>query len=423
MQIYIFYFTLIIFWILNFLIVKSDFYKKIIPNKLLIWLIFLLPFYYFSIPLENLSFFKIFWFWVLSLFVSFIFYNLWVWSAWDAKYLFVLSLFLANLNILTFIWNIWFVTLWFLILNFLYLYLFKLLFKPKNWIKIYRDIYVELKHKFLIFIWKDKDNFNKKTVIFKILNYLFFFLIIFVSFRIFRFYFLEYFYTTDIYLEHKDFFKSYFLLIIAWFWIIFFLIYLLAKRIIWDLWNNYQTQNTLFKSILTVVLIWFLIYEYYIDKTLLINYLVKIFTIYIFIFLIVKTLIYMLKTAFIWNEQYFVEISDLQKWMILDKHYLKSIFENQDVLKNKKKYQNFFERISNPIENSHIKLILEITEIVNKYHIKNKTINYSPIQKIKALKTFAFGPYILFGFVFSMIFWNIIFEFIKNIILIIFWVK
>lgn len=423
MQIYIFYFVLIIFWIINFLIVKSDFYKKIIPNKLLLLLLLLLPFYYLSFPVENLSFLLIFLYWIISLVISFVFYNLWVWSAWDAKYLFVLSLYLWNLNILTFAWNIWFITLWFLILNFLYLYLFKLFIKPKDWVKIYKDIYKELSHKFNIFIDKKAQNFNKKSAFLKILNYLFFFLIIFVSLRVFRFYFLEYFYTTNIYIENKDFFKNYFLFIIAWFWIIFFIIYLLAKRIIWNLWNNSHTQNYLYKSILSIILVLFLIYEYYLDRELLIQYLIKVFTIYILIYIIAKITIYLLKTAFIWNEQYFIEIKNLNKWMILDKHYLKTIFENQDVLKNKQKFKDFYKNISTPIEKNDIKKIMEITQIVNNFHLKNNTPNYSPIEKIKALKTFAFGPYILSGFIFSMIFWNIIFEFIKNIILSVFWVR
>jgi hypothetical protein len=56
--------------------------------------------------------------------------------------------------------------------------------------------------------------------------------------------------------------------------------------------------------------------------------------------------------------------------------------------------KEYFLSIRNPIDDETNSKIKEIFQIVNNYHIGNKTNNFQKIEKIKIYMTFPFGIYI-----------------------------
>jgi len=106
------------FLYINYKIIISDIKYKKIPNKYLLYLLYLLPLYYSYLIYFNSSFgillfiIQI----ILALIISFILYSIWIWSAWDAKYLLVLALFIPDIWIVPLIWNIAIITLIYLLL-------------------------------------------------------------------------------------------------------------------------------------------------------------------------------------------------------------------------------------------------------------------------------------------------------------------
>ncbi len=434
MQYFFLWLLSIPFLFLNYKIIIKDIKEKIIPNKYLLYLLYILPVYFIYIFLSfniDINYLNLFLQLFFSIIISFLLYYFWIWWAWDAKYLLVLSFFLLHIWIIKFAWNIFILVLIYLFLYFLYFYLWKCLI-IKNYAKsLYKKIYLDLKDKFLIFIKHNDWKVYKNTTIKIILNWFLFFLFIFIWFRLLRLIFIH-----DIFSNINtisilwDFIKkNQIFLPVLLFWIFWTIRYFFWKLII--LFKNfilkifkikYDKTNLFFPVSLFIILLSFILFEYIKNPYELSNYLYKIFTFYIFLYIFIKILIYSYKLTFHVSETYFLEIEQLKSWEIIDRKYLIDLFWEQSCLG----YQNkdwllspspkqFFIDISNPIDNNDVEKIKTIFDIVDKYHTKNQTHNYEKIDTIKILMTFSFAPYIFWWFLLTIFFQNKIFYFMNNL--------
>lgn len=411
MQYYLLALISVPFLYINYKIIKSDLNFKKIPNKNLLQLLILIPIYY--IYIFYFFEFSFLFFWIqffLTFIISFILYYFWIWSAWDAKYLLVLSLFIPYIWIISFITNIALLTIFYLFLYFIWFYLWKCLLK-KNYLKeLLIEIKKDINDKWLIY--KEKKSWNNISII---LKWLINFLIIFITLRISRIYILK-----DI-IENSDnnyIFQNFKQYIIIGFIIFFIATLILVKKIYikvkekikkkyiieWEKVDNYSI------IIISVLLIFFIIYELIIDYELLINSLKLILTFYILLFIIFVILKYSYKIVFQISESEYINIKKLKVWDMIDKEYFINMFSWQDALIKDWKWllwnnsiKKINELVENPITNEWIKNIRKIYSITNKYNIKNKIWWFTENQEIKILKTFPFAWYIFTWFIITFV--------------------
>lgn len=411
MQYYLLALISVPFLYINYKIIKSDLNFKKIPNKNLLQLLILIPIYY--IYIFYFFEFSFLFFWIqffLTFIISFILYYFWIWSAWDAKYLLVLSLFIPYIWIISFITNIALLTIFYLFLYFIWFYLWKCLLK-KNYLKeLLIEIKKDINDKWLIY--KEKKSWNNISII---LKWFITFLIIFITLRISRIYILK-----DI-IENSDnnyIFQNFKQYIIIGFIIFFIATLILVKKIYvkvkekikkkyiieWEKVDNYSI------IIISVLLIFFIIYELIIDYELLINSLKLILTFYILLFIIFVILKYSYKIVFQISESEYINIKKLKVWDIIDKEYFINMFSWQDALIKDWKWllwnnsiKKINELVENPITNEWIKNIRKIYSITNKYNIKNKIWWFTENQEIKILKTFPFAWYIFTWFIITFV--------------------
>ncbi|MDD5770534.1 MAG: hypothetical protein PHE25_06190 [Candidatus Gracilibacteria bacterium] len=429
MQYYLLSILSIPFLYLNFKIIRSDIKEKKIPNKYLGYLLLLLPFIY----VYNFFYFDINYLFfllqiILTFLVSFILYYFGVWAAGDAKYLLVLALFIPHIGIIPFIGNIALLTIFYLFLYFLWFYFGKCLFYPKYAKSLWINIKVDLDEKWQIY----KKNKGGKTFLI-ILKWTLFFLIAFVSIRLARIYLFADIKQSQYYLDFIKYFKNYSLYFILFFGFIFLgiiyifrLLFSILKKILIKRFNLKSNNYLEFSLILVLlfILIYFVFYEYEINPSEIKSYLIKIFSLYIGLWTLFKVLRYSYKITFQLAEQDFINIEDLKVGDIVDKDYLIKIFGEQKCLgfkfneKDKKRKdflyiipEEYFLNIQNPIDKEDLELLKKIYKVVNKYHKKEKTSNFSEVNFIKILKTFAFGGYIFVGFLITFLLQNKIYEF------------
>jgi Flp pilus assembly protein protease CpaA len=428
MQIY-FYIITFIFIFINYKIVIKDLREKIIPNKLLLFLIILVPFYYIflinSWIIININSFILGFF--ITFLISFLLYYFWIWAAWDAKYLLVLALFIPNIWIIPFIWNISFLTILYLFLFFIYFYIWKSL--NSNFRKsLINNIKSDIKNSFLRFLEKWD---NKKTYTKKIINFIILFLTIFVSLRLIRLYLVNYYIKNnwDSQLSRFSFIYSFiekyniyllFWILIIYIFIIYFIRYFYKKIIknrLEIIKQKLDFNKNIFEFIITFILftflMFFIVYEYRINSNELIKNLYVIFTYYLILYLIFRILLYSYKITFqIWEIK-IKNIKELKIWEIIDKSYLIRLFWEQSSLWgawNKKwilypEPNKYFKNIENPISEENVKKLKQIYKIVNNHHIKY-TQWYIKNDEIKILKTFSFWWYIFVGFILTYFFEN-----------------
>jgi hypothetical protein len=321
----------ILLWILsipflyiNFKIISSDLKYKKIPNKYLLYMLFILPFYYLYTFLYfdiNYLFFPIQI--ILTIIISFVLYYYWIWSAWDAKYLLVLALFLPQIWIITFVWNIALITIVYLFLYFIWFYFWKCLFDFNYTKSLYTQIYNDLWDKLSIFFKHNNWNYSKKIIFFRILKLILLFLILFVSIRLARLYLFADIMDSTYFKELMKLAKSYsiYFIILLWLlflWIIYFFKFLinnlkkyLLKRIEF---RNESTLDIYLILIMLYVLICFVIYEYSINPNEIKTYLFKILTLSIWLWILYKILFYSYEVTFQIAESYFINIKDLNEW-------------------------------------------------------------------------------------------------------------
>ena len=238
MQLFFLWLLSIPFLYLNYKIIISDIKYKIIPNKYLIFLLYLIPlFYIYNFLYYDINYILFFLQLFFTIFISFILYYYSIWSAWDAKYLLVLALFIPQKWILLFVWNIALLTIFYLFLYFIYFYFWKPIFNWKYFKSLFWNIKTDLKDKLYTFLKHWDWNFYRKTIFFKILKWFIFFLIIFVSLRLIRLFLLSEIFKW-LHSSRSEFFQDllikynlYFILLffILFIWLIYLIIFKINK--------------------------------------------------------------------------------------------------------------------------------------------------------------------------------------------------
>ncbi len=161
-------------------------------------------------------------------------------------------------------------------------------------------------------------------------------------------------------------------------------------------------------------LLGFIIFEFQKNPDEISNYLIKIFTIYIAIYIFAKIIFYSYKLSFLTSEEKFIHIDDLKVWDIVDKKYLLSLTPIQtsydiSYLKKHSGISSWIEYIKNlrwGITEDQIKWLKIIIEETNLFHIESKTTNYKSIQNIKIISTFSFWKYIFISFIITFLLQN-----------------
>ena len=395
---YLLYIIAIPFIFFNYKIIISDLKNKIIPNKYLIYLLAIIPLYYiyiyFNFP--EINYLLFIWQIFLTLFISFILYYFWIWAAWDAKYLLILSLFIPYVWIVPFIWNIAILTIFYLLLYFIWFWIIRIILNPNDAKILGRSIKIDLNDK-----WKIYKNNKWWNTFLVILKTIILFLIIFITIRLIRLYYLKYFFQNSNNIEFMknilERYDTYLLLfiIILFIWILY-LFKILINNIRIFLTNKFNIQYkllwTIFLLILATVLIIFIIYEYKNNSYEIKKYLFQIFTLYLWIYILIKIAIYSYNLTFWTWENYFIKVNNLKKWDIIEKKWLK----------DSSNIWNDIKLINNQVTNEDIKLIKKA---------------YNNNQKnIKLIKTFSFAPYILLSFIITYSMWSLIGKIFKLII-------
>lgn len=458
MQYYLLSLITIPFLYLNFKIILTDLKIKKIPNKYLIYLIYIIPFYYIYciFYIENINIIIFILQFILTLLISFILYYIWIWSAWDAKYLLTLSLFIPYIWIITFIGNIALLTIIYLLIYFIWFYFWRCLFNWNYTKSLYNKIYIDLKDKFINYIKNNDWTIVKKITIYKIIKWFVLFLILFVSFRLIRIYIIHHIilndwsdklwwiwrYYINILLENNSYYILLITLILMW------LIYIIYLWIIY--WKNYLINrvnlnknkkiNPLIIDIILISILWLSLISYILIEFLnnpeeITTNLKLIFTIYLMIYIMMRILKYSYHVTFqIWEQDY-IDVDKLSTWDIIDKDYLIKLFWEQSILwycdnntdsetrKNREKlllYPNpkkYFLELKWSISEEDKNIIKNVYKIVNEFHIENKTNNFQEIKSIKILKTFTFWIYIFIWFILTYLLNDNIYELmIKSLI-------
>ncbi len=433
---YILYLMAIAFLYINYKIIISDLKFKIIPNKLLVYLLMIVPVYYvyifFSFPEINYIMFVLQIF--ITLFVSFILYYFGIWAAWDAKYLLVLSLFIPYIGVVAFIWNIALVTIAYLIGYFLWFYFGKCLFQRSFARDLWKNVVNDLREK-----WKVYKNNKGGNNLIVILKWIVVFLIIFVSIRLSRIYLLNWvFENAENFSLLKNIVENYWVYLIVAsiiiFLIAYYLIVIIINRVKSTISKIFKTKQnnieTIFILILFVGLNGFILWEFFSNKEEITSLLIRVFTLYIAIYIIFKILFYSYKITFGIAETNYINIKDLKEGDIVDKEFLVNAFGTQYILwhyetesiKHKKDAilfpspKKFFNNISRTIDKEELEIIKKCYDIVNLYHKNRKTKWYSNTTKIKILNTFSFSPYIILWFMITFFLEDKIFKIIISMI-------
>lgn len=400
-----------IFCFINYKIIISDQKIKKIPNKNLLQLLILLPFWYIFLYFFPIWNFEIFGF-ILQIFasflISFLLFNFGIWRAWDAKYLLILSLFIPYIWIISFIWNLWLFTLFYLFLYFLWFFIGKSFFIKWYFSNLIGNIKIDLQEKWKFY--KNSQKWNTFVIIFK---WILIFLVIFVSLRLARIYlFLEFFENFSTNENTLEIFQKYhFYLIFVWIWLTIWIYYIWKKiinflkfffaktfkidiRLIWNI----------FLGVLFFALIYFIFKEFQTNPEEISNYLIKIFTIYIFIYIFAKIIFYGYKLSFLWSEKRQILLKDLKQSDYVDISELNKIFHFRHL-----PWDEWFKKLYDDAifgNNFDLKNLKKLIRIQNQYDKKYRKEKNKPIISITCLKTFSFAIYIFIGFIITFFFEN-----------------
>lgn len=402
------------FLIINLFIIFSDIKQKKIPNKYLLFLLSILWVYYIYLYVYWFQFSSYFFIQIIvSLIISFVLYYLWVWSAWDAKYLLVLTLFIPNTWIIPFIWNTAIITLVYLFSYFVYFYI-RLLFSSWFRKKFMEFFLIDHRNLTWAFSWKGIRTMNVREGATRAFRQIGYFLLFFISIRLIRWDAIEY--ITAILTEHKNIINigSYLLIIIMILNFVLMILYQRVKGFIMRLFISKKWKFFLKNSLVHIATPLFIflgiaIYDYTrIGMEGLIHKIFIILTFYLIIYITIKILLYSYKIAFKHGEEENSHIDDLMEWVIVDKEYLIKSFWTQIVLwygegsKKRILYPNptsYFTEIYNPIDKETAEKLKQIYTITNSFNTGNP-----PQTNIKILKTFAFWGYIFGWFLVTYIY-------------------
>lgn len=413
MQIFFFIIFVLIFSFINYKIIISDQKSKKIPNKNLLQLLILLHFWYiflYFFPIWNFEIFPFILQNFLSFLISFLLFNFGIWRAWDAKYLLVLSLFIPYIWIISFIWNFGLFTLFYLFLYFLWFFFGKSLIYKWYFSSLIKSIKTDLEEKWRFY--KKSKKWNNFSIIFK---WIFVFLIVFVSLRLARIYlFLEFFQNFSNNENLLQIFQKYhFYMIFAGIWLTIW-IYYIWKKII-NFLKIYFAEKfrtnlgfiwNIFIGITFFALIWFIFYEFQKNPEEIRDYLVKIFTIYILIYIFAKIIFYSYKLSFLWSEKKEILLKNLKQSDYIDISELNKIFHFRYL-----SWEEWFKKLYDDAifwNNFDLQKLKKLIRIQNKYDKKYKKTTDKPIKSVICLKTFSFAIYIFAGFIITFFFENII---------------
>ncbi len=431
----LYYISIAIFIYGNYKIVLSDFREKKIPNKYIVFLLCLLPIYYWILQImgESISIQEILLQTLISILISFFLYYYWIWSAGDAKYVLVLSLFLPNNGIIPFIGNIWLITLFYLFGYFLYFYFYRCLFDWKYTKELSNKVLYGIKESIYSYIYISD---NKKSLLIRIIKYILIFIILFVSIRLVRMYLYEYFFVArDNYGYIFEFIKNNPTLIIITILVTIFLMNILIRKMVTILKEYIHSKfsknsshsylkDIIFLFILYIPFCSFIWYEYTLNPNELTSHIYTIFTFSLAFFFFAKVSYYIYTLTFQLSETEIIPIKKLSIGDIVDKNYLTKLFWDQKALwychnikkvdeNNEQKWlllyprpKEYFSNIHNPIDEEEWAKLQEIYKIVNDYH--RYIPWYASVENIKILRTFAFWFYIFLGFLITYFQWDII---------------
>ncbi len=420
---YFLYLLTIPFLYFNFKIVLSDLKFKIIPNKYLAKILYMLPIWYAYLILWWTIIVSDVWFIILQIFLSFIIsfwlYAYGIWSAWDAKYLLVLSLFIPHVWTLTFIWNIALLTLTYLLLYFIYFYIWKCILQSTYRKSLYWNIFNDIKEIFQYKLQNKTSENYKQKIIYKISLWVINFFVIFIIFRLLRIATLNWLYSswTDFSIisttvsQHSTLVVLLLIIIVLWAFYVTKKIMYFFKRILHDF---FWTQSKyLYNWVLLLSLSCYMLYEYAYHPLEITQSITLIFTVYLSIYLFIIILKYASKITFqLWEEKS-IQVRSLKKWDIIDKVYLKNVINNVNH-KNKKTVDNYKEAL-NIINNSSYQLTVDdvkkIQSIIKQINTDCSTDRimaswFQSINNIKVMNTFSFWWYIWSGFMLSVFLWS-----------------
>jgi len=426
------------FFYSNYKILVSDLKYKKIPNKYLLYLLALIPFYYIYLFLYFPEINYLFFLWqiIITFTISFILYIFWIWAAWNAKYLLILSLFLPYIWIIPLIWNIVLLAIIYLILYFIWFYFWKCIIIKWYAKSLIWNIKIDLHEK-----WENYSYKKWWNTFFIILKWLISFLILFVSFRLLRIYVFDSLVTWNsswlsILKEIIEKYNIYLILlfILIWIWIMY-IVKLLINKFVIDIASKFKINTNLIWNIFLIVLFIFLISFIYLEFLIAPNQIIlslyKIFTLYIIIYLLFKIIIFSYKITFVVNQSQFINIKDLREWSIIDKSYLINLFWNQKILWASEKDENwnidatikkyilrpnpkkYFKSLFWPLNIKNVNIIKKCYTTVNQYQ-KLKIKWYKENNKIKILNSISFWIYIFLWFIITYLSWNKIIIFILN---------
>lgn len=387
---------IILLWIsflyINIHILLSDTRKKIIPNKKLLHLIYILPIYYFVIIQlwNNILFEYIFYWFLLTLCISFCLYFFWVWAAGDSKYLIVLSLyFLEGFWVIWFFWNIWIIILLY-ILAYSIISVWKLKNKYVNKASI-RNIAVMVKETSFITLYS---------------FFLFFFFLRLIRELI----------NKSTFNEIIDDYKK-----ALWigFIICIILIFKIAKYFIKPKLRKFD-KSKIIKKIFIFFTIWLLllILYWYSKLGVEIFFIVRRIVTFNLLLLILFMLLFKgFKEIFIESETYQTYINNMQVWEIVSTTSLKNQLHDFKHLQNQKWIKSdkeLFKDIRFPLTHSVIENIQQRYNYINDYiWDENK---WEKLEYIKMVKTMSFWWFIFMWFLITYFFEDTIIKLLYKII-------
>lgn len=392
---------LILFCFCNYKIVKIDLWEKRIPNKYLKYLLFLLPFVYIYLlyfgHFSYLSLPSFFLETTVTLLIGFSLFYFNIWWAGDAKYLLVLSLFVPHIWILKFIWCIALITIWYLLIYFLWFWLGPNLWDKKRRSSMYKNLYEIKKDQFMFHI-------SKKSYL-QILLWFYIFVMIFISLRLVRFFFL-----AKVLQEQEMSFvellvsiiqSTTILMLMVFIWIGWLLIYTL--RLIYNIIQRNLSHRAYmcFIILLSIVLWGYIIWELIQNPSVILHQLSLILSIYLWLFLIVKILFLLYKTSFQDAEERLIHITQLRAWMIIDKKYLLSMFGGKPRI-NWVKVKEYIGSFLPHINQTDLKKIQFMYSDLSEEQPKEEQ-EKTQLKYIKIISSFSFWVYIFLWFLGSLV--------------------
>ena len=367
------------FFFINYIIIKTDILEKRIPNKWLIYNLFILPFWYiyawYFWYFEGIHY-SIFIIQILiSLWVSFMIYAFGIWGAWDAKYLCILWLYIPHIGIISYIWNIALLTLIYLFIFFVWFWVSKIMYDKKNRADFLRSLWTIKKEEF---VTKNKG-LSYRELAFNFLKWLNIFLVIFLGIRFLKIFVFSY---IGSHYDILYLLQEYGIYILLWMVIITLAITLWIKYMLYIL-RKYIFRSpddmVYIVSFISIIGIALLLYGYSLHPHYFSEKIILIFTVYLFLYLIMSFVWTAYRIIFKIQEQPLIHIDDLKEWTIIDKKWF-DILVKQD-------HHIFWN-----IEISGSILSKEDVEIVKKviYDVRER----EQIEHVPTYKTFGFALFI-----------------------------